>query len=155
MRGVRPQILASWYRCREQYQVDPRLAQAPPAPRDGPPAPATLVHGTVFAELGGAAALAAADAEPLGGIITVTDSGGRILSAWGNRKTLGLAEESNLTPWSAWPEWTTGTNGMGTALQCHQTVTVQGASTGARGSTAGHAPEWRSGMSPPTPRSRC
>jgi hypothetical protein len=128
IRGVRPQILASWYRCREQYQVDPRLAQAPPALREDPAAgEPTLVHGTVYAELGGAAALAAADAEPLGGIITVTDSGGRILSAWGDRKTLGLAQESNLTPWFAWPEWTTGTNGMGTALHCHQPVTVQGA----------------------------
>ncbi len=128
VQGVRPEILASWYRCREQYQVDPHLVQAPPAPRDGPAAGApSLLHGTVFAELGGAAALAAADAESLDGIITVTDSGGRILATWGDRKTLGLAEESNLAPWSAWPEQTTGTNGMGTALECHQPVTVQGA----------------------------
>ena len=128
VRGVRPEILASWYRCREQYQVDPHLAQAPPAPGDElAPGEHSLLHGTVFAELGGAAALAAPDAESLGGIITVTDSGGRILASWGDRKTLGLAEESNLAPWSAWPEWTTGTNGMGTALECHQPVTVQGA----------------------------
>jgi len=127
VQGIRPHILASWYRCREKYQVDPRLAQAPPASRDDPAgAEPTLVHSTVVAELGGAAALAAAEAEPLGGIITVTDSGGRILSAWGNRKTLGLAKEFNLAPWSAWPESTTGTNGMGTALECHQPVTVQG-----------------------------
>jgi hypothetical protein len=128
VRGVRPEILASWYRCREQYRVDPHLAQAPPAPGEGPAlGDHSLLHGTVFAELGGAAAVAASDAESLGGIITVTDSGGRILASWGDRKTLGLAEESNLAPWSAWPEWTTGTNGMGTALECREPVIVQGA----------------------------
>lgn len=127
VRGVRPEILASWYRCRERYQVDPHLAQAPPAPGDElAPGEHSLLHGSVFAELGGAAASAASDAEAVGGIITVTDSGGRILASWGDRKTLGLAEESNLAPWSAWPEWTTGTNGMGTALECHQPVMVQG-----------------------------
>lgn len=128
VRGVRPEILASWYRCREQYQVDPHLAQAPPAPGDGLGGDDhSLMHDSVFAELGGAAAMAASDAESVSGIITVTDSGGRILATWGDRKTLGLAEESNLAAWSAWPEWTTGTNGMGTALECHQPVTVQGA----------------------------
>jgi hypothetical protein len=125
--GVRPEILASWYRCREQYQVDPHLAQAPPAPGEGPGGEDhSLMHATVFAELGGAAAMAAEEAESLSGIVTVTDSGGRILATWGDRKTLGLAEESNLAPWSAWPEWTTGTNGMGTALETHEPVTVQG-----------------------------
>lgn len=125
--GVRPEILASWYRCREQYQVDPHLAQAPPAPGDGLGGDDhSLLHDTVFVELGGAAAMAAGEAESVSGIITVTDSGGRILGTWGDRKTLGLAEESNLAAWSAWPEWTTGTNGMGTALECRQTVTVQG-----------------------------
>lgn len=127
VQGVRPEILASWFRCREQYQVDPHLAQAPPAPGQGPVREDhSLLHGTVFAELGGAAAMAAGEAESNQGIITVTDSAGRILASWGDRKTLGLAEESNLAPWSAWPEWTTGTNGMGTALECHQPVTVQG-----------------------------
>jgi hypothetical protein len=127
VQGVRPEILASWYRCREQYEVDPHLAQAPPAPGEGPGrGDHSLLHGTVFAELGGAAATAASDAESVSGIITVADSGGRILASWGDRKTLGLAEDSNLAPWSAWPEWTTGTNGMGTALECHQPVTVQG-----------------------------
>lgn len=126
-RGVRPEILASWYRCREQYQVDPHLAQAPPAPGDGLGGDDhSLLHDTVFAELGGAAAMAASDAESVSGIITVTDSSGRILATWGDRKTIGLAEESNLAPWSAWPERTTGTNGMGTALECRHPVIVEG-----------------------------
>ena len=125
--GVRPEILASWYRCREQYQVDPHLAQAPPAPSEEPgTGEQWLLHGTVFAELGGAAALAAAEVESASGIVTVTDADGCVLASWGEAKTLGLAAESNLAPWSAWPERTTGTNGMGTALECHELVTVQG-----------------------------
>jgi PAS domain-containing protein len=127
VQGVRPQILASWFRCREQYQVDPHLAQAPPAPSEEPgTGEQWLLHGTVFAELGGAAAMAAAEVESASGIVTVTDADGCILASWGDRKTLGLAAESNLSPWSAWPERTTGTNGMGTALECHELVTVQG-----------------------------
>jgi len=31
VRGVRPEVATSWYRCREQYHVDPRLDRAPPA----------------------------------------------------------------------------------------------------------------------------
>ena len=31
--GVRPEILTSWYRCREEYGVDPCLDRAPPAAR--------------------------------------------------------------------------------------------------------------------------
>ena len=31
VRGVRPEVATSWYRCREQYRVDPGLSQAPPA----------------------------------------------------------------------------------------------------------------------------
>ena len=110
VRGVRPEILISWYRCREQYQVDPHLAQAPPAPGAGAGGDDhSLMHDTVLTELGGAAAMAASDAESASTvIITVADSGGRILATWGDRKTLGLAEDSNLAPWSAWPEWTIG-----------------------------------------------
>src|SRR5690348_1244656 len=31
VRGVRPEILMSWYRCREEYEVDPGLQRAPAA----------------------------------------------------------------------------------------------------------------------------
>jgi sigma-54 dependent transcriptional regulator, acetoin dehydrogenase operon transcriptional activator AcoR len=128
VQGVRPEILASWHRCRDQYRVDPRRAQAPPEPGDeAGGAEASPVHGMVFTELGGAAALAASEAESVGGLITVADSGGRILASWGDRKALGLAAERVLAPWSAWPERTAGTNGMGTALQSRHPVTVLGA----------------------------
>src|SRR3954469_22653784 len=31
VRGIRPEVATSWYRCREQYHVDPRLCRAPVA----------------------------------------------------------------------------------------------------------------------------
>lgn len=37
-----------------------------------------------------------------------------------------LAEDSNLSPWCAWPEWASGANGMGTALESHGPVVVAG-----------------------------
>jgi sigma-54 dependent transcriptional regulator, acetoin dehydrogenase operon transcriptional activator AcoR len=128
VQGVRPEILASWYRCRDQYRVDPRRAQGPPEPGDeAGGGEASPLHGMVFTELGGAAALAASEAESVGGLITVADSGGRILASWGDRKALGFPAERALAPWSAWPERSAGTNGMGTALQSRQPVTVLGA----------------------------
>ena len=32
--GVRPEILVSWYRCREEYEVSPHLERAPAAPAE-------------------------------------------------------------------------------------------------------------------------
>src|SRR5437868_2377839 len=72
----------------------------------------------------GPAALAAGEAESVGGLITVAGSGGRILASWGDRKALGLSAQRALASWSAWPERTAGTNGMGTALESRQPVTV-------------------------------
>ena len=31
VRGIRPEVATSWYRCREQYHVDPSLRSAPAA----------------------------------------------------------------------------------------------------------------------------
>jgi PAS domain-containing protein len=123
VRGVRPDILISWYRCREEYQVDPWLTRAPPAPEKGGH---TLQHDIVFAELGGLAARASQEAEAAGGIVTVADSDGRVLASWGHPGTLRRAAESNLAPWAAWAEWASGTNGMGTALENRHPVLVQG-----------------------------
>ncbi|MBA3407279.1 MAG: hypothetical protein H0U06_04320 [Solirubrobacterales bacterium] len=50
-------MATSWYRCREQYHVDPRLDRAPAASaHDEELAEHTLEHEVVFAHLGGAAA---------------------------------------------------------------------------------------------------
>ena len=122
--GVRPEILTSWYRCREEYGVDPGLDRAPPA------APEESAHSierdVVFTELGGLATSAAREVAGLDGLVTVTDPGGRVLASWGSQRLLHLGADSNLAPWSTWSEWASGTNGMGTALECHHPVMVRG-----------------------------
>ena len=50
--GVRPEILVSWYRCREEYGVNPRLDRAPAAAEASPH---SIEHDVVFAQLGGVA----------------------------------------------------------------------------------------------------
>jgi hypothetical protein len=127
VRGVRPEVATSWYRCREQYHVDPGLTQAPPATAlDESPAEHALEHEIVFAQLGSAAASIAAEVESLGGVITVTDGAGRILAVQGDKETLHRARDSNMAPWSCWSEWATGTNGMGTALEAPGPVLISG-----------------------------
>ena len=122
--GVRPEILTSWYRCREEYGVDPCLDRAPPA------APEESTHSierdVVFTELGGLATNAAREVSGLDGLVTVTDPGGRILACWGSQRLLRHGEDSNLAPWSTWSEWASGTNGMGTALECRHPIMVRG-----------------------------
>lgn len=122
--GVRPEILMSWYRCRENYQVDPGLACAPAATSRSEH---SLDHDVVFTELGGAAASVAREIEAHNGVVTVADGTGRILASWGDRATLTRAKESNLAPWSCWAEWASGTNGMGTALEARGPAVIRGA----------------------------
>src|ERR687885_2015250 len=127
VRGVRPEVATSWYRCREQYHVDPSLSKAPPASaQDEPSAEHTLEHEIVFAQLGGAAASIANEVESVGGVVAVTDGAGRILTVQGDKETLARARESNMAPWSCWSEWATGTNGMGTALEAPGPVVISG-----------------------------
>jgi hypothetical protein len=127
VRGVRPEVATSWYRCREQYHVDPTLSKAPPASaQDESFAEHTLEHEIVFAQLGGAAASIASEVESVGGVVTVTDGTGRILTVQGDKVTLGRARDSNMAPWSCWSEWATGTNGMGTALEEPGPVLISG-----------------------------
>src|SRR4051812_14492751 len=127
VRGVRPEVATSWYRCREQYHVDPGLSVAPAASaQDEPAAEHTLEHEIVFAQLGGAAASIASEVESLGCIVTVTDGAGRILTVQGDKKTLSRGRESNMAPWSCWSEWATGTNGIGTALEAPGPVLISG-----------------------------
>jgi sigma-54 dependent transcriptional regulator, acetoin dehydrogenase operon transcriptional activator AcoR len=127
VRGVRPEVATSWYRCREQYHVDPSLDKAPPASaQDESAAEHTLEHEIVFAQLGGAAASIASEVESVGGVVTVTDGAGRILTVQGDKETLHRARDSNMAPWSCWSEWATGTNGMGTALEAPGAVLISG-----------------------------
>src|SRR3954447_6494942 len=127
VRGVRPEVATSWYRCREQYRVDPRLTQAPPASaHEENPSEHTLEQEIVLAQLGAAAASIASEAESVGGVVAVTDSTGRILTVQGDQQTLSRARDSNMAPWSCWSEWATGTNGMGTALEAPGPVLISG-----------------------------
>jgi sigma-54 dependent transcriptional regulator, acetoin dehydrogenase operon transcriptional activator AcoR len=127
VRGVRPEVATSWYRCREQYHVDPHLDTAPPASAiDESFGDHALEHEIVFAQLGSAAASIGSEVESLGGVITVTDGAGRILTVQGDKETLHRARESNMAPWSCWSEWATGTNGMGTALEAPGPVLING-----------------------------
>ena len=123
VRGVRPEILMSWYRCREEYAVDPGLDRAPAAAEVSAH---SIERDVVFTELGGLASTAAAEVEDLDGLVTVADPAGRVLACWGSERIRHLAEDSNLAPWFAWSEWACGTNGMGTALESHRPVMVRG-----------------------------
>lgn len=122
--GVRPEVAISWHRCREQYRVDPHLTEAPVAVAE---TDHTLEHDVVLAELGFRAASIAHEVGNLGGIVTVTDSTGRILAEWGDQTTVAKATAANLAPWFSWSECATGTNGMGTALEAHGPVLIRGA----------------------------
>ncbi|MBT0773466.1 LytTR family transcriptional regulator DNA-binding domain-containing protein [Kineosporia sp. J2-2] len=122
--GVRPEVAISWHRCRERYRVDPQLTEAPVAMAEIQHTPE---HDGVFAELGFRAAAVAQDVGFAGGVLTVTDSTGRILAEWGDAATLARAAEANLAPWFCWSEAAAGTNGMGMALEAHGPVLVRGA----------------------------
>jgi hypothetical protein len=122
--GVRPEVAISWHRCREQYRVDPHLAEAPVAVAETAHAPE---HDVVVAELGFRAASVAQEVSSLGGVVTVTDATGRILAEWGDPATVTRATDANLAPWFCWSECAAGTNGMGTALEAHGPVLIRGA----------------------------
>src|SRR3982751_1113839 len=82
VRGVRPEVATSWYRCREQYRVDPGLTQAPPASaHEENPSEHTLEQEIVLAQLGGAAASIASEAESVGGVVPVADTQRRFFYA--------------------------------------------------------------------------
>lgn len=122
--AVRPEVADSWHRCRDQYRVDPFLTRAPAATAevDHP-----LEHDIVFVELGFRAASVAHEVNNRGGVVTVTDATGRILSQWGDSATRAHAADANLAQWFCWSEYATGTNGMGTALESHAPVVIRGA----------------------------
>jgi PAS domain-containing protein len=122
--GVRPEILMSWYRCRDEYEVDPWRERAAAAPDEEQAH--SLEDDVVVAQLGGVAKSVEPDVSALDGLVAVTDSVGRILVAWGDRQTLHRAEEQHLGPRYTWSEQMAGTNGMGTALENHEPTLVTG-----------------------------
>jgi DNA-binding LytR/AlgR family response regulator len=122
--GVRPEVLLSWYRCRDDYAVDPFQERAPSA-REHEPSQ-LLEEKVVVSELAGVAKSIEADVEALGALVAVTDGRGGILAAWGDRATLRQAEDANLTARFAWSEQGAGTNGMGTALMSEGPIIIRG-----------------------------
>ncbi|HEY4604004.1 MAG TPA: LytTR family transcriptional regulator DNA-binding domain-containing protein, partial [Blastococcus sp.] len=130
VQGVRPEILVSWYRCREEYEVSPHLERAPAAAEG---TAHSIEHDVVVAELAGLAACAAREVDGLDGLAAIADGDGRVLASWGSRRMRSLAEESNLAAWSTWSERASGTNGMGTALESRRPVLVRGPEHWCRG----------------------
>jgi hypothetical protein len=122
--GVRPEVLLSWYRCRDDYAVDPFQERAPSA-REREPWQ-VLEEKVVVTELAGVAKAIEAEVEALGALVAITDGRGGILAAWGDRTTLRQADDANLAARCAWSEQGAGTNGMGTALESEGPIMIRG-----------------------------
>jgi hypothetical protein len=120
--GVRPEILDSWARCRDDFGIEPTRDRALPAEAEPALAPEETV---VAAELGGAAVSIAPEVAELGGVVVVADGRGRLLSAWGNERAERRGREQNLGPLFSWAEPSTGTTGVGTALVTRGPVSVR------------------------------
>ena len=120
--GVRPEILLSWKRCRDDYGVDTSRtrAVAEPAP---PPAPEETV---VAAELGAAAMSLLPHVSAVGGVVAIADGHARVLGAWGDPGALRHSRDQNLDPMFVWREGTIGTTGIGTALEGPGAAAVEG-----------------------------
>jgi hypothetical protein len=121
--GVRPEVAISWQRSRDQYHIDPFLAEAPNAPVSQ--SAYSLDQDVVFAELGFCAAAMANGVADAGGVVTIADASGRILTSWGDRYTRSVADAGGLAPWFSWSESAVGTNSMGTALVARRAVMIR------------------------------
>jgi hypothetical protein len=123
--GVRPEVLLSWYRCRDDYGVDPSQERAPSSPEREPCQ--LLDEKMVVTHLAVLAKALEHDVQAIGAIVAVTDGRGGILAAWGDSATLRLAGDVNLAARCAWSEQRAGTNGIGTALVTEGPISVRGA----------------------------
>ncbi|MFE4834608.1 LytTR family transcriptional regulator DNA-binding domain-containing protein [Arthrobacter sp. NPDC056691] len=121
--GVRPEVAISWQRSRDQYRIDPFLTEVPNAPVSQ--AAYSLDQDVVFAELGFCAAAMAHEVADAGGVVTIADAGGRVLTSWGDKYTRSVATAGGLAPWFSWSEGAVGTNSMGTALVARRAVMIR------------------------------
>lgn len=122
VRGVRPEVAISWQRSRDQYRINPFLSEVPTAVSQ---VAHSLEQDVVFSELGYCAAAMAHEVANAGGVVMIADANGRILSAWGDKRTRAIATEGGLAPWFCWSEGAVGTNGMGTALETRHAVMIR------------------------------
>ena len=120
--GVRPEILGSWVRCRDDFGIEPTRDRALPADAEPALAPEESV---VAAELGAAAMSIATEIQQLSGVVVVADGRGRLLSAWGDESAARRGREQNLGPLYSWAEHSTGTTGVGTALVSRGPIAVR------------------------------
>ena len=121
--GVRPEVAISWQRSRDLYRIDPFLTEVPNAPLSQ--AGHSLDQDVVFAELGFCAAAMAHGVAEAGGVVTIADASGRVLTAWGDKDTRSIATAGGLAPWFSWSEGAVGTNSMGTALVARRAVMIR------------------------------
>lgn len=129
--GVRPAVLLSWVRCRDDYRVDPSQARAPSSPEREPCQ--LLDEKVVVTQLAGLAKAIEDDVAAIGALVAIADSRGGILATWGDRATLSLADDVNLAPRCAWSESVTGTNAIGTALDTEGPIAIRGSEHWCRG----------------------
>ena len=152
VRGIRPEILMSWYRCREEYDVDPGLDRAPAAAEVSAH---SIEHDVVFAELGGEAASAGGEVEGLDSLVTVADPEG---GSWPSGAAGGSSTWPHRATWPPGPPGPSGPAGRtGWAPRWRATARSWSAdrSTGARASTRGPALVSPSATWSPTSRWRC
>ncbi|MEE2523814.1 LytTR family transcriptional regulator DNA-binding domain-containing protein [Pseudarthrobacter sp. J75] len=121
--GVRPEVAISWQRSRDLYRIDPFLTEVPNAPFSE--VSHSLDQDVVFAELGFCAAAMVHEVAEAGGVVTIADASGRVLSAWGDKTTRSIASAGGLAPWFSWSEGSVGTNSMGTALVARRAVMIR------------------------------
>lgn len=121
--GVRSEVAVSWQRSRDRYRIDPFLSEVPNA------AASQVAHSldqdVVFTELGFCAAAMAHEVANAGGVVTIADASGRVLTSWGDKNTRSIATASGLAPWFSWSEGAVGTNSMGTALENRRALTIR------------------------------
>lgn len=119
--GVRPEVVLSWSRCRDDYRVDPSSDRAPLAEAD---LPFSAEDNVVAAELGAAAMAITHDVSAIGGVVAVADGNGRILATWGNDRTAAAGSRQNLSPLFSWSESAAGTSGVGLALESRDPIAI-------------------------------
>ena len=128
--GVRPDILLSWYRCRDIYRVNPDLEAAPEGHGH---TEHTLRQTMILTELGRAAGAARDHTDLRQTVISVSDGSGIVVDTWGPRGQRRHAGETHLAHGFQWSEPSCGTNGLGTALERPGVARVQGAEHWCRG----------------------
>lgn len=122
-RGVREEILSSWRRARESYQIDPGLA------RPGVSIPPEALEERRSRDDGLRLAAPVLDDFARGlklhdHVLAYFDAEGFLLSLEGDRSIAEVLAEIGYCPGTSWAEQSAGTNGTGTALATRRPIEV-------------------------------